>query len=333
MTKVVEAEFEDYKTTYGRMKLNGSRIYRRTEESGGTSGAERAYFGDFPNIEIRPKFTFSKTDRIFTIGSCFARNIEKALVAADIRPIPVECRFPAGFYLNDHPTDWNGALNAYTPHSMLDLITLPDRENAMRAGALDVGEARWSELLCTGLRSLASTELDLVRQMLVRTYERIAEADVVILTLGLTESWYDSFDSIWVNKSPALERTAHRQPDRYKFCNITSTMATDALARIVSAIDEKTAGKARILLTTSPVPFAGTYTTRDVIVANAYSKATLLSAAVSTATSHSHVDYYPSYEMATMGPRADVWEYDQIHVKQAYVDKIIGRFLKHYLVD
>lgn len=333
MSDISDSALEAFGSVYGRMKLNPSRIFRRTEESAGTSGAERAYFTDFPDISISPKFTFGKTERIFTIGSCFARNIETALIRAGISPIPVDCKFPSGVYQNDHPADWNGALNAYTPHSMLDLITLPDRADPMRAGALDVSDGKWSDLLCTGMRTLTSAELDRTRRLLNETYRRIAEADLVIITLGLTESWYDSFDDIWVNKSPALERSAHRQPDRYKFCNISGAMASDALARIVDVIGRKTEGRARILFTTSPVPFAGTYTTRDVIVANAYSKATLLSAAVSIASKHSHVDYYPSYEMATMGPRPEVWEYDQIHVRQRYVERIVGRFLKHYLVD
>lgn len=287
---------------------------------------------DFPNIKIEPKFNFTKTDRVFTIGSCFAREIEAALMGSGITPITVDCKIPVEYYTNEHRGGWNGALNAYTPHSMLDLIKLPDRDDRSRAGALSVGDDKWSDMLLTGLRSLETSELDVAREKLLTTYRQLATADLVVITLGLTESWYDTQDQIWVNKSPALERTAQRQPDRYKFCNVNSAMVMGAMHEIVDVITSKTGGKAKILLTTSPVPLAGTYTARDVIVANMYSKATLLSAAVNIASTYDHVDYYPSYEMVTMGPKADAWEFDLVHVRRGYVEKVVGRFIERYLV-
>lgn len=319
-------------SVYRKMGQNKNRIFRRTE-AGDASGYERAFERGLPDISIRPKFQFTRSDKVFTIGSCFARNIETALVRSGIVPITTECHVPGDLYDRRSTVARNGALNAYTPHSMLDILRLPTRSDRHRAGALQVGEDSWSDMLVTGIRHISTEELDILRTNIIGTYERLAEASLVIITLGFTESWYDATDGLYINKSPALERTALKADNRYSFHNANGPEVIDALDRMIEFVAEVTSGKARVLLTTSPVPLHGTYMQTDVISANMYSKATLLSSAVTVAAKHDHVDYYPSYEMVTFGPKEDVWEFDGVHVKTSYVDKVIGKFLENYLTD
>ena len=91
--------------------------------------------------------------------------------------------------------------------------------------------------------------------------------------------------------------------------------------------------KANIVVTVSPVPFHGTFTDMDVIIANQYSKSTLISSAMNVANQYDFVDYFPSYEMASMARRSHVWEDDGVHVKPAFVEKIMERFSSSYVVD
>lgn len=319
------------KSVYREMGKNKDRIFRRTEEAD-SSGFDRAYERGMPDLSIHPKFTFSKSDKVFTIGSCFARNIETALIKSGIIPITTECKVPGDLYDRRSTVARNGALNAYTPHSMLDIMRMPERSDRTRAAALNVGENAWSDMMMTGIRHVSTEELDVLRSNVIETYERLAEANLVIITLGFTESWFDEQDGMWINKSPALERTAMRS-ERYSFRNASAGEVTDALEGIVAYVGKVTGGKARVLFTTSPVPLHGTYTQMDVVSANMYSKATLLSSAVTVAGRHENVDYYPSYEMVTFGPKADVWEFDGVHVQTSYVNKVVGKFLDHYLVD
>jgi hypothetical protein len=92
-----------------------------------------------------------------------------------------------------------------------------------------------------------------------------------------------------------------------------------------------TGGRAKMIITTSPVPLHATFTNRDVICANQYSKSTLLSAAVELASNHDWIDYYPSYEMVMGTARDLAWLEDGVHVKPALIDQVIGRFTQAYL--
>src|SRR5579859_6721119 len=106
---------------------NRNRVFTKVRGDGG-SGSERIRTGDMARIAIQPKFKLSPEGRFFTIGSCFARNIEIALAKLGVDCITSKCLIPGEFYEDGGPAR-NGALNAYTPHTMRELINLVDREN------------------------------------------------------------------------------------------------------------------------------------------------------------------------------------------------------------
>ena len=68
----------------------------------------------------RPKFelNFAESLIIFTIGSCFARNIEEALAARDVLFPTANFRVP----YEEWPTRPNGLLNEYNPGSIAQRI-------------------------------------------------------------------------------------------------------------------------------------------------------------------------------------------------------------------
>ncbi len=318
-----------YNEAHKLTKDNAFRIYANTAKNG-TSGYERIVTGDFPQIEIKPKFMLDKTKPVFTIGSCFARNVEFFLEKSGVDCLTTKFLVPGEYYeLTGHGAR-NGALNAYTPHSMRDIITLNNRNDAQTAGLLQVGDDEYFDMMVSGIKPLDAKDSSIVRNMVLNAYDSLSKASTVIITLGYTESWFDTEDKLYINRSPGGSIKTARKGNRYNFYNIDAAETTRVLDEIIEAIALRTANNAKIILTVSPVPLHGTFTDKDVIAANLYSKCTLLSAAVETASKYDHVDYYPSYEMVTYSNRDTSWEEDGIHVKPHVVEKVISTFGTKY---
>ncbi|MFN3669553.1 MAG: GSCFA domain-containing protein [Brevundimonas sp.] len=87
---------------------------------------------------------------------------------------------------------------------------------------------------------------------------------------------------------------------------------------------------ARMVVTVSPVPLQSTFTTRDIVIANAESKATLLAAAQTFVRRHDEVDYFRSYEMVTFSNPKYARMPDRAHVRPEMVQRIVIRFMGLY---
>ena len=76
-----------------------------------------------------------------------------------------------------------------------------------------------------------------------------------------------------------------------------------------------------------------TFSTMDIVVANAWAKSLLRAVAQEWAAAHANVDYFPSYEIVQNSDRAVVWEPDLRHVKGAGAQHAIDVFLRNYLKE
>ncbi|WP_010138835.1 GSCFA domain-containing protein, partial [Oceanicola sp. S124] len=68
--------------------------------------------------EVRPGFSLGPGDSVFTIGSCFARNVEDALLARGLRVPTARFSAPEG----EAPGRPNRILNQYNPGTMLQCL-------------------------------------------------------------------------------------------------------------------------------------------------------------------------------------------------------------------
>ncbi len=66
-------------------------------------------------------------------------------------------------------------------------------------------------------------------------------------------------------------------------------------------------------------------------MANTYSKSVLRAVCGAVTLQRPLVDYFPSYECATLSFPVRVWEPDRIHVSSGFVGKIVAHMLDHYL--
>ncbi|WP_081761486.1 GSCFA domain-containing protein [Methylopila sp. 73B] len=132
-----------------------------------------------------------------------------------------------------------------------------------------------------------------------RTAELFDAADVFIITLGLSEIWYDepTGEVFW----RALPKDKF-DPSRHKFRVAGFNESLDNLRAIYSLIRERKP-EASIVFTVSPIPLAATFRPISCIVANAESKAILRAALGELLRDYQPTDgklfYFPSYEIVT----------------------------------
>ncbi len=192
-------------------------------------------------------------------------------------------------------------------------------------------ESGWTDLqLCPGVSLVTLDRAIERRTYLTREYfSRVRDASVVVMTLGLNEVWFDRLTGRHLNAPPSFYAT-RRHPDRYEL-HITDVLENVEELKEIRKLILMINPDARIIVTVSPVPMSDTFSGRDVMIANMYSKSTLRSAAEIFSQMYENVDYFPSYDIISMSPRNAVYGSDCLHVSDAVVGLMMQFFLALYL--
>jgi tetratricopeptide (TPR) repeat protein len=161
------------------------------------------------------------------------------------------------------------------------------------------------------------------RRELYQLFEQAFDSETIIITLGLIECWLDRKTQQYVEFSPLLHK--HNEKGRFAFKRLTFQEAYNYTRKALELL-----GARNILITTSPVPLARTFTSDDVIVANTYSKSVLRAVAGQIAEEFANVDYLPTYESVMLTKQTYVWSNDLTHVEGAFVGRIVARMCEHY---
>jgi hypothetical protein len=266
-----------------------------------------------------------EADRVFTIGSCFARNIEEALVDLGLNVVTARYSVPE--------SEWegrgNGILNKYHPFAMLNELTwaLTDAKFPYESAFLDLGKDQWIDLHLPGHANPVSKERVIARrQEIRRLYDEIRTCNVVMLTPGLVEAWWDNEAGYYTDRT-IPRQVAARYADRFELHVLSYDEVYRAMSEMVRLIRAGCPSGVRIFVTVSPVPLAATFTGKDVLVANTYSKSVLRAALEQLVSEHEAVEYFPSFETITLSDRLEVFGNDFIHVKDTTVRSIIANFV------
>ncbi|MCP8883384.1 GSCFA domain-containing protein [Devosia sp. XJ19-1] len=315
--------------------------YKRWLDTGDdANAAQRRYSNDFFFVNSTPKFRLSRSHKFFAIGSCFARNIERELAAQGIACLTAGTNIPAEFYSGDR--DARAAMNKFNIPSMIDELERTFNPAHREPGRyIGVGENEYFDPATSGIKLLPLEQHAIVRDSIRETTSRMAEADVVIITLGLVEAWFDRPSGLFLNTSPhprAMQQEARRvkaegpngQPSRFVHMRPNFAFLRDKMHRLIQLVSTY-APKAKVVLSVSPVPLQATMTADDVVMSSSLSKSQLRVVAEDARDSFNHVDYFPSYEMVMNSPRAETWEDDEIHVKPSLVSQVTSAFVKGWI--
>jgi hypothetical protein len=170
------------------------------------------------------------------------------------------------------------------------------------------------------MRAEREGHLRAVRQM-------VEEAEVLVFTLGLTETWRCVADGAALPMCPGRKHGVF-DPERYVFSNLSLSETVEALERFLDLALSINPGL-RFLLTVSPVPLVATMEERHVLSSTVYSKSVLRVAAEEVRRRRRNVDYFASYEIVTAtGNR--YFEEDRRTVADAAVGHVLRSFFTHF---
>lgn len=289
---------------------------------------------DWFTPEVHPKFRFTRDDKFFAIGSCFARGLEGSLIKHKIVTESAAREFAVFAPLVLKGTAL-GITNKYNTFAILNDLRWaldPDAEFPIDS-IVPVGDGTWLDPHVNPTLTRGTLEETLGRRRLLQSVtRRIRDCRAVIVTMGLIELWRDSEADVFLNMTPAsqVHMTA---PERYEFHISSYAQNWANLEAIHDLLSQYGHPDLRIVVTVSPVPLLNTFSTMDVVVANTYSKSLLRTLAQDWAMAHDNVDYFPSYEIVLNSERSLVWIDDRRHVTVAGRDHIMDVFLKSYLRD
>ena len=280
---------------------------------------------------LTPGFTLPRGCSVFTIGSCFARNIEIALRDRGLRIPTLDLQFPPNELMEGTGLR-AGILNKYTPFSMLNEVEQLAREDDGGRFLIEVGEDAWWDGQLHSHEPVTRERGLQRRRRIRRLYaDAVAESAVVIVTLGLIEAWWDEAEQLYLNDT-VPRSVVERHPGRFFFEQLSMDKTVDAVMRLVAALHALNPAQ-KMLLTVSPVPFQRSFSGSDAMVANSYSKSALRVAAELATRSFDHVDYFPSYETVTLSDRALSWEDDLVHVRSEMIELNVERMIAAYMPD
>jgi hypothetical protein len=158
----------------------------------------------------------------------------------------------------------------------------------------------------------------------------LERADVVVITLGMSEVWYDKLDGevLWRSIPARLY-----DPERHAF-KVATVEETTAALHALDELVSRFLPRLKIVLTLSPIPFVATFRNQSPVTANTVSKSVLRAAldaflgAPGVALSGRY-HYFPSYELALNLFEAPFLG-DNRHVKPEVATLILTAFSAAY---
>lgn len=252
----------------------------------------------------RPRFAITRDMAVFTAGSCFAQHVHRALKAAGYRVIEGEPA-PTGVPDDVAQRHFYGTFSArygniYNPRQFRQLL-------AEAAGDFAPGHPVWSRdgRFYDALRpnvdpgghaspaSVALGRADHLRAVAAG----VRQADVVVFTLGLHETWQDRASGAVYPTAPGVIADPPLGA-QIGFVSLGHDDIVDDVRGVLAHL-RKLNPEVRLLLTVAPGPLVATAGGGHVLVASTAGKA-ILRAAVDTLLRRDRgIDYFPSYEIIT----------------------------------
>lgn len=254
-----------------------------------------------------PRFKIGPNMRVATYGSCFAQHIGRALAARNFNWMITEPA-PKGLSEENSKKFNYGIFSARTGN--IYTTTLLAQWVSWATGEASPPDEVWEKdgryydpfrpnIEPNGFES--REEMKVSRSLAIDAFKKsILECDVLVFTMGLTESWFHAEGGY---EYPMCPGTVAGEFDEktHQFVNQGYPQIRKALVSCLSGI-KKLNPKVKVLLTVSPVPLTATMSGNHVLVATMESKSILRAVAGSVASDFRFVDYFPSYEIINSAP-------------------------------
>jgi hypothetical protein len=290
--------------------------------------------GSFDPV-VTTKFKISHNDGIATIGSCFAQHLARFIRSSGLNYLNFEPNVTSAPTQTVEPSaaDFSARYgNVYSVRQALQLL--------LRSEGWEPKDSIWERHGCyfdafrpsvfpEGFQSKAEL-LSERSKHLKACWSLFRTCDVVVFTLGLTESWMSTIDGAIYPTAPGVI-AGQFDRSKYRFVNFTVSQTLADLSSFCAHL-QSINSKVRIILTVSPVALNATYETSNCLVSSTYSKAVLRAAAAEIANQYSFVEYFPSYEIVNNPQNhGRYFEDDLRQVSPIAVQHVMRVFAHHWL--
>ena len=311
---------------FSNVSKNPLRRYPSPDKDG-----ERLY--PLVSPSVAPSFSIEKGDTVYAIGSGFARNLEGALQKSGMEVLSRQISLGK---IGESVGAETNFLNKYTAASILNDLTWALERDTFPGE--DIAYPISDDVYCDLQLGLVRLPYPLSEIMDMRTrfldnMVQVAEANVVIITLGYVEAWYDTELDLYLNIAPP-QRLCRRFPGRFEMRVLGFEDILGALEGIYALLKKHQKQPQKYLVTVSPVPLLSTFRKIDVLVANSYSKSVQRAAVETFVADKADVNYFPSYESVTLSNPNICWARgDYRHVSPDVVARIMSNVLVSYMDD
>ncbi|MEQ8733842.1 MAG: GSCFA domain-containing protein [Rhodospirillaceae bacterium] len=287
---------------------------------------------------IKPKALIGAEDRVFTIGSCFAEEVRKALSNQNVKCLPEFEQVktdPSRYLIDTLPNRPHmNYYNTYTIHQEFERCA-----GLWKQSDEDIWEIQdnwWGQETCFQdpyRRSLFGKSkndlLDAIELSNLTITNGFNSATAFFITLGLIEVWRKKDNGRFSCQEPGYERGGGAEQTEFYLSSFEDNK--DNLKAVVDIIRDRKGKNVPIVLTVSPVPLALTWSGKDIYTANTLSKAVLRAVAGEVSSLYQNVTYFPSYEIVQILGAGAFQEKDGRHVKPEAVEIIMQAFLKAHM--
>lgn len=156
-----------------------------------------------------------------------------------------------------------------------------------------------------------------------------ANADIIILTLGLIEAWYHILSGLYANSINPILLARYRDQFQLHLLDVKETLeCLKDILKLLKKVHKN--GNFHLIITVSSVPLSATFTKSDIIIANQASKSILRAAANEFINNHENVDYFTCFEIVNNSSKEMAWRPDKIHINPSMVAHIVKTFYEMY---
>ena len=282
-------------------------------------------------IPTPQEMIIDRTTPITSMGSCFAREIKRVLLAKGFNYVAEETNHPASVHAG---AAWERTYNTFSMRQIFE-YTFSEWRPRLRwwfTPKTRIVQDPYRRIILYD--SVEQAEADFERH---RMYSRkaLTTARVFILTLGLTEIWEDIEDGsvICLPSGPYVNEGGDMSRYRFRVSRYEENLANLIRIRELLYVHNP---HCRIVVTVSPVHLWATFR-RDceVFSASCNSKATLRAAADEFASRYDNVLYFPAFEIASiyrplLGQPVFTEGRENFHVNQETIDFIMETFFRYY---
>jgi hypothetical protein len=267
-----------------------------------SSAVADRYFTDV-DWTLEKRFEITKTDKIISLGSCFAQHIARSLLNEGYNYLFAdEClQQPTG---RTFSARYGNVYSIRQARQLLErafsLAEYPLSSESWRSHAGRIIDPFRPNEFPDGF----NTEHEMLQERerhLRNVRDVFSQADIVIFTLGLTETWLDTKSGAALPVAPGVYGgpwpSANHQFVNFSFreCDDDVRSFLEILQRINPSI--------RVILTVSPVSLVATMENQSVAISTCHSKSVLRAVAGELSRAGNSVFYFPSYEIIA-GPFA-----------------------------